>query len=150
MIIASKKFEEFEYYKRLSTNLSNIYYTKVNDRFGCSEDMNYVVSDEILLKAAEITVELDPQPDLVCPTMRNSMQIEYDLDDNSYLEFEIFEDIIKCMKVPKELEGRDYNNASFEDIPFSGCVGIIKQIVKNFILTYTDEHPECPKYFEED
>ena len=150
MKIASKKFEELEYYKRLSTNLSNIYYTKVKTEPACAEDMTYEVSDAILIKAAEITLQLDPQPDLVCPTMRNSMQIEWDLDDNSYLEFEIFDNIIKCMKVPKSADGRDYNNASFEDIPFSGCVGIIKQILRNFILTYTDDHPECPKYFEED
>lgn len=47
---------------------------------------------------------------LIFPTGRNSIQMQYELADRSYLEFEIFEEKIVCMKVPK----RVYERASFE------------------------------------
>lgn len=66
---------------------------------------------------SQITVEIAEniikniciQP-LIFPTGRNSIQMQYELADRSYLEFEIFEEKIVCMEVPKRI----YERASFE------------------------------------
>lgn len=46
------------------------------------------------------------------PTNRGSIQLQYEADDRSYLEFEVFVDNIVCMVVPK----RDYNKAYFPEV----------------------------------
>ena len=51
-------------------------------------------------------MELDYQPE-VFPTARRTIQMEYELDDNSYLEFEVYSDYIAVMEVPR----RDYSKA---------------------------------------
>ena len=43
------------------------------------------------------------QPEIF-PTANNSIQMEYELIDNSYLEFEIFEDKIICLEVPNDIK----------------------------------------------
>ncbi len=47
---------------------------------------------------------------IIFPTGRQSIHMQYELEDKSYLEFEIFSDKITCMKVPKRI----YSQATFE------------------------------------
>ena len=63
-------------------------------------------SDNLIDKCEKIINRLVVQPS-IHPTGRNSIQFEYRLDDGSYLEFEIFEDKILCLEVPK----RNYSDA---------------------------------------
>ena len=53
-----------------------------------------------------ICTKLRIQP-LISPTARNSIQFEYELEDKSYLEFEIYIDNITVLIVEK----RDYNKS---------------------------------------
>ena len=53
-----------------------------------------------------ICTKLRIQP-LISPTARNSIQFEYELEDKSYLEFEIYRDKITVLIVEK----REYNKA---------------------------------------
>lgn len=65
------------------------------------------------------------QPEIF-PTANNSIQMEYELIDNSYLEFEIFEDKIICLEVPQ----RNYSKYKEQIIP--NDIKIINNIVNNF------------------
>lgn len=43
-------------------------------------------------EARELASQLAPAPDFILPTARNSIQMEYDLENGGYLELELFED----------------------------------------------------------
>jgi len=132
------KTDETLYFKTLCRNLINIFYTRTNFNKSAKAEGKEIVSDKVIDRATEIIIDLDYQPDLVCPTGRGSMQLEWDLDDNSYLEFEIFDDKITCMNVPASNSGRDYSGASHDEMPFGAPVSWIKDKIKNFILTYEE------------
>ena len=53
-----------------------------------------------------ICLKLSIQP-MISPTARDSIQFEYELEDKSYLEFEIYRDKITVLIV----ENREYNKA---------------------------------------
>jgi hypothetical protein len=84
------------------------------------------INNDAIEIAFSIIKNVSVQPELY-PTGRKSIQLQYELEDRSYLEFEIFENNIMCMKVPKRI----YSNASFEEID-SGNVDRVNQIVKEF------------------
>lgn len=50
-------------------------------------------SDDLISKTKEILPSLEVQPQIF-PTARNSIQLEYEKENNDYLEFEIYEDSI--------------------------------------------------------
>ena len=56
-----------------------------------------IISDKVINLAIKIVNKLDDQSFNIYPVARNSIQIEYNLDDRSYLEFEIFEDKISLL-----------------------------------------------------
>ena len=62
----------------------------------------------------KIVILLNYQPEIY-PTGRRTIQFEYEKADRSYLEFEISQDKIKVMEVPK----RKYKNAKHYEIPSS-------------------------------
>ncbi|MCC8104949.1 MAG: hypothetical protein LIO99_02875 [Clostridiales bacterium] len=64
-------------------------------------------SSALIDKCNTIINGLDIQPD-VYPTGRQSIQMQYELEDRSYLEFEIFEDKTLCLKVHRRI----YSNAT--------------------------------------
>ncbi|MCD8022174.1 MAG: hypothetical protein LUF30_04120 [Lachnospiraceae bacterium] len=59
-------------------------------------------SSVLIEKCRLIIDELDPQPKIF-PTGRQSIQLQYELDDRSYLEFEIFKDKTMCLEVPQRV-----------------------------------------------
>lgn len=64
------------------------------------------IPESVINLSRDIVMELDYQPE-VFPTARRTIQMEYELDDNSYLEFEVYPNYIAVMEVPK----RDYSKA---------------------------------------
>ena len=56
----------------------------------------------LILKCEKIIEKLSYQPEIY-PTGRKSIQFQYELNDKSYLEFEIYEDKIMCLMVPKRV-----------------------------------------------
>lgn len=66
------------------------------------------------------------QPEIY-PTGRDSIQLEYELEDRSYLEFEVFKDKILCMRIPQ----RNYNKSEYEIIQ-SVDIKRINEIIDNF------------------
>lgn len=80
----------------------------------------------LITQARNIITNLTEQPDLF-PTGRESIQLEYELPDKSYLEFEIFEDKIAAMQV----FGTDYDNAKFWDLS-PDDVTQVRDIVNKF------------------
>lgn len=68
------------------------------------------------------------QPEIY-PTGRDSIQLEYELEDRSYLEFEVFKDKILCMRIPQ----RNYNKAEYEVISPTDTKRI-NEIIDNFYI----------------
>ena len=64
-----------------------------------------IISDKVINLAITIVNKLEDQSFSVYPVARNSIQIEYNLNDGSYLEFEIFEDKISLLFI----KGSDRN-----------------------------------------
>lgn len=85
--------------------------------------------DNIVIKTVENIIEnVHVQPEIY-PTGRNSIQLEYELEDKSYLEFEVFKDKILCMKIPQ----RNYNKSEYEIIqPVD--IKRINEIIDNFYI----------------
>ncbi|MBQ4468821.1 MAG: hypothetical protein II917_01590 [Synergistaceae bacterium] len=83
-------------------------------------------SQALIAEARNIITNLTEQPELF-PTGRESIQLEYELPDKSYLEFEIFEDKIAAMQV----SGTDYDNARFWDLS-PDDIKQVRGIVKEF------------------
>lgn len=82
-------------------------------------------SPELISIVKNILENIIEQPEIF-PTANNSIQMEYELIDNSYLEFEIFEDKIICLEVPQ----RNYSKYKEQIIPNN--IKIINNIVNNF------------------
>lgn len=83
-------------------------------------------SKTLIEKCKKIIRSLPIQPSIY-PTGRNSIQLQYELDDKSYLEFEIFEDKIACLEVPKRnyIEAKEWTLSNTENAQ-------IKRIVDDF------------------
>lgn len=84
-------------------------------------------SDELVAEVRHIILNLREQPEIF-PTGRESIQLEYHLPDESYLEFEVFKGHIAVMQV----EQTDYDNAQFWDFT-SVDTWQIQQIVAKFL-----------------
>ena len=82
---------------------------------------------EAVINMSEIIVKNICNQPTIYPTGRASIQMQYELNDRSYLEFEIFEEKIVCMKVPQRI----YAKASFE-IMKGVDMELINKIVKEF------------------
>lgn len=83
-------------------------------------------SNKLIEKCKNILYTLSIRPKIY-PTGRQSIQFQYELEDRSYLEFEIFETKTVCLLVPK----RKYSNAvtkCFSEFE----IDKIKEIVNNF------------------
>ena len=85
-----------------------------------------VFSQDLINKCKNIINDLEVQP-YIFPTNRKSIQFQYELEDRSYLEFEIFEENISCLEVPKRI----YSNACTYEFSISELKRI-KEIVKKF------------------
>lgn len=88
----------------------------------------------LILKCKKILDTLSYQPDIF-PTARGSVQFEYELEDKSYLEFEIYMDKVTCLIVPN----RDYDkkiNFTIENDKMSE----INRVLKHF---YVKEYNLC-------
>ena len=83
-------------------------------------------SKELVEKCKDIISALELQPKIF-PTGRQSIQFQYELEDRSYLEFEIFGGKISCLEVPK----RRYSDARTFEFPISE-IKRVKEIVKEF------------------
>lgn len=83
-------------------------------------------SPELIKKCKDIINALNFQPK-VFPTGRQSLQFQYELEDRSYLEFEIFQGKISCLQVPQ----RRYLDAQTCEFSTSE-IEKIKEIVKKF------------------
>lgn len=82
---------------------------------------------EVVLAMSEVIIKNICNQPIIYPTGRASIQMQYELDDRSYLEFEVFEEKIVCMKVPQRI----YSKASFE-VMKSVDMELINKIVKEF------------------
>lgn len=69
-------------------------------------------SGELIAKCKNIVNCLDKQPSIY-PTGRQSIQIQYEFEDKTYLEFEIFKAKINYLYVPERI----YTNAIEKEIP---------------------------------
>lgn len=81
---------------------------------------------ELIEKCKVIISALDHQPQIF-PTGRQSIQLQYELADRSYLEFEVFGEKVSCLEVPK----RRYSDARTFEFPISETQRI-KEIVREF------------------
>lgn len=84
------------------------------------------ISEKVISLSEVIINNILEQPK-VYPTGRSTIQMQYELEDRSYLEFEIFEEKIVCMRVPKRI----YTEASVEIIKTMD-MDKINMIVKEF------------------
>lgn len=84
-------------------------------------------SAELIAEVRYIISNLKEQPEIF-PTGRGSIQLEYHLPDESYLEFEIFEGHIIVMQVDQT----DYDNAKFWEMS-STDIGQIRHIAEKFM-----------------
>ena len=83
--------------------------------------------NKFVINIAENIINVVDEQPIIYPTGRSTIQMQYELADKSYLEFEIFEDEVICMKIPK----RVYENVSFKVIDVSD-VETINEIVRSF------------------
>uniref|UniRef100_UPI0040577811 hypothetical protein n=1 Tax=Acetatifactor sp. TaxID=1872090 RepID=UPI0040577811 len=111
-----------------SAQLENL--DRINDIRKLEDNWNgydsKAINDTVIAMAEEVIRSISYQPKLY-PTGRDSIQMQYELNDRSYLEFEIFADKIVCMKVPQ----RVYSKAAF--ITIEGLdIALISKILKEF------------------
>ena len=86
----------------LSWNLTKLHdYSDLEDNWDC--DGAKAFSKELIDLARGKIILLDTQPK-VFPTMRESIQFEYEKEDGDYLEFEIYEDRIEVFRIIDEHE----------------------------------------------
>lgn len=115
-----------KYKKELYNNLKKL--KEISDLKDNWNDNNAKkFSPELISIVKNILENIAEQPEIF-PTANNSIQMEYELIDNSYLEFEIFEDKIICLEVPQ----RNYSKYKEQIIPNN--IKIINNIVNNFIV----------------
>ena len=69
------------------------------------------VSHKVFENTLDIVFHAIRQPEIF-KTYDNSVNLQYELKDDSYLEFEVFDDRITCMIVPK----RVYDDAYFPEV----------------------------------
>lgn len=113
-----------KYKKELYNNLKKL--KEISDLKDNWNDNNAKkFSPELIFVVKNILENIVEQPEIF-PTANNSIQMEYELIDNSYLEFEIFEDKIICLEVPQ----RNYSKYKEQIIPNN--IKIINNIVNNF------------------
>lgn len=113
-----------KYKKELYNNLKKL--KEISDLKDNWNDNNAKkFSSELIFVVKNILENIVEQPEIF-PTANNSIQMEYELIDNSYLEFEIFEDKIICLEVPQ----RNYSKHKEQIIP--NDIKIINNIVNNF------------------
>jgi hypothetical protein len=113
-----------KYKKELCNNLKKL--KEISDLKDNWNDNNAKkFSPELISIVKNILENIVEQPEIF-PTANNSIQMEYELIDNSYLEFEIFEDKIICLEVPQ----RNYSKYKEQIIP--NDIKIINNIVNNF------------------
>ena len=113
-----------KYKKELCNNLKKL--KEISDLKDNWNDNNAKkFSPELISIFKKILENIVEQPEIF-PTANNSIQMEYELIDNSYLEFEIFEDKIICLEVPQ----RNYSKYKEQIIP--NDIKIINNIVNNF------------------
>lgn len=84
------------------------------------------INKKVIENTKELLYKLDKQPEIF-PTGRETIQIEYKLDSDSHLEFEIFPNEIKMMHLPKG----DYKNAKFTKFKIED-VERINKLIKRF------------------
>lgn len=70
--------------------------------------------------AEEIVTHLSVQP-AIFPTARRTIHMEYNFENNNYLEFEIFEDDVRATFVP---DHDYYNKAKFEEFNVDDYEGL--------------------------
>ena len=80
-----------------------------------TEDEDYV-SDRVIDNALRIVFHMIRQPQIF-RTFENSIHLQFETSDKSYLEFEIFEERMTCMMVPQ----RDYDKASSPEVSLERC-----------------------------
>lgn len=120
-------------------------YSKSNDRSDCrmnnislleeiketqKEDEDDYVSDRVIDNALKLVFNLEHQPELF-KTNENSINMQFETKDGSYLELEVFEDRITCMEVPQ----RDYDKAVYPKVSLDNT-GEINAIVRGFYDKY--------------
>ncbi len=88
-------------------------------------DEDYV-SDKVIDNALYVVFHLIHQPEIF-KTNRNSLHLQFELSDKSYMELEIFEDRVTCMVVPK----RVYKDAFYPEVSL-GEIDNINKIVGDF------------------
>lgn len=81
---------------------------------------------DVISLSRDIVMILDYQPEIF-PTGRQTVQMEYELSDRSYLEIEIYEERIKIMEVPQ----RRYSEAKTFELPAKEY-SKIATVVNNF------------------
>ena len=92
-----------------------------------SKDDEDFVSDQVIANARMFVANVRKQP-MIFKTHRNSVQFEYELEDGSYLEFELYEERLTCMEIPCA----DVSKAFFPDVSYDDS-GIINKIIEDFI-----------------
>ena len=96
--------------------------------FQKTEDDDYV-SEKVIDNTLNIVFHLVKQPEIF-KTGRNSLHLQFELEDRSYMEIEVFETRVTCMVVPK----RVYEDAQFPDVSLDNMEQINK-IVREFYGT---------------
>lgn len=92
-----------------------------------NENEEDYVSAKVIENARALVVNIVSQP-AIFKTHRNSIQFEYELTDGSYLEFELFEDRLTCMEIPRAEAGKAiFPNVSYDDL------GGINRIIRGFM-----------------
>ena len=94
-------------------------------------------SETLVNRCWLICLKLKIQP-LIFPTARNSIQFEYELEDKSYLEFEIYSDKITILCIEKE----EYNKAIEFTLRSLDKDSIIKDMNLLINLFYTKKFDE--------
>lgn len=90
------------------------------------------IPQSVLTLCRDIVMILDPQPNIF-PTARRTIQMEYELSDRSYLEFEIYPDHITVLEVPQ----RNYSSAIQKSIASTNYQSL-SQIVSAFHGGYNE------------
>lgn len=84
------------------------------------------IDSSVIEKCKQLIICLQHQP-IIFPTARDSIQMQFELEDKSYLEFEVFSNHIESLMVPK----RVYKDA-ISRIVEDGDINTVKSIIKEF------------------
>lgn len=105
MILNRQNENKFEYEKAKNILLLS------EIRYEQNKDEDCFVPEKALDNALRIIHHIIRQPELFI-TNEQSVHMQFEASDNSYLEFEVFEDRVSCMYVPR----REYEKATFPDV----------------------------------